>query len=112
MDKKFIEMWCVLLNYAETAMNLFQYLKGVYTQRFHIKTNIKREEWFQFLKEIPKNNEYIMCPYLEKEGILKDMEEENSVILQIKKAEMIPCPEIPLSLTEWVLGDWKNPDHE
>ena len=112
MDKKFIEMWCVLLNYAETAMNLFQYLKGVYTQRFHNKTNIKREEWFQFLKEIPKNNEYIMCPYLEKEGILKDMEEENSVILQIKKAEMIPCPAIPLSLTEWVLGDWKNPDHE
>ena len=105
-------MWCILLNHIEAAMNLFQYLKGVYTQRFKVKTNVKQEEWFQFLKEIPQKNEYIKCPYLEKEGIIKDIDEEDSIILQVRKPEISSCPEISDSLKEFVIGDWKDPTIE
>ena len=95
------------MNNEKKAINLFKYIRELYAQRYKVITNIKKEQWYQFFEDIPINNEYIKCPFLDKNNISDDAE-TSSIILQITKPTFEDCPEIPDSLKDWIDVDWED----
>lgn len=89
------------------AINLFKYIRELYSQRYKVITDIQKEQWYQFFSDFPINDEYIRCPFLMKNDISED-ENNSSIILQVTKPIPENCPEIPDSLKEWIDVDWKD----
>lgn len=92
------------MNTTEKVINLFQYIREVYASKYNVVTDIRRENWNQFLDEVPIHTEYIRCPFLDTSNT--DGMEEN-IILEVIKPELEPCPKIPAYLEPWVSTDWK-----
>lgn len=92
------------MNGTEKAINLFQYIKEVYASKQNVVTDIKSENWYQFLDEIPIHTHFIKCPFLDTsntDGMEKD------VILEVIQPGLEPCPEVPVYLEPWLSIDWK-----
>ena len=93
-----------LLNGTEKTINLFQYIRDVSASKQNVVTDIKKENWYQFLDEIPIHTHFIKCPFLDTSNI-DDMEE--NIILEVMQPGLEPCPKAPDYIEPWLSTDWK-----
>ena len=92
------------MNGTEKVIKLFQYIREVYASKQNVITDIRTENWYQFLDEIPIHTHFVKCPFLDTSNT--DNMEKN-IILEVIQPDLEPCPEIPNYLEPWLSTDWK-----
>ena len=92
------------MNGTEKVIKLFQYIREVYASKQNVITDIRTENWYQFLDEIPIHTHFVKCPFLDTSNT--DNMEKN-IILEVIQPDLEPCPEIPSYLEPWLSTDWK-----
>ncbi|WKY48112.1 AAA domain-containing protein [Eubacteriaceae bacterium ES3] len=92
----------------DKVITLFSYIKELYEQKYSIIADVKAQQWFQWLSEIPANEAYVKLNYLDRLSEDDEMGEEKSIILEVSKPEFEKCPSIPEILLFWVEPGWQK----
>lgn len=96
------------MDVKERAISLFKYIKELYAQRYQVISDVRNQQWYKFVNDIPKDDENISFNYLDRTEDVEESEAETATILRIKKPEFESCPVLPSSLDKWIEGDWKR----
>lgn len=90
----------------EKAISLFRYIMELYSQKYPIITDICKQYWYEFLRDIPKDDENIVLNYMDRTDNDDEVETTKNIILKVHKPEFEDCPPLPKSLEKWVEEGW------
>lgn len=86
---------------------LFTYIKELYAQKYQVVTDIKKQDWYTFLDEIPTDDDNIQFHYVDRTEEKSEEElTDNNYILSVTKPEFTVCPKPPTSLIGWLSSGW------
>lgn len=94
----------------EKASNLFKYIKDLQIHQNQVVTNLKKQEWYKFINTLPLDDGNIRINFFDRTA--DDQEEFCSTILSITKPEFEKVPPLPITLENWIEGDWTRYDKE
>lgn len=95
----------------EKAKALFRYIRELYAQKYRVVTDIRNQEWYKFVSDIPNDDNNIILNY--KDNVSEEeLSEQDSIILKIHKPEFDACLNMPKSLEGWIENDWQRYDKE
>lgn len=83
----------------EKVISLYNYISEVSKNSKSICKNISKEVWFYFLEALPKDDNIIVNNF---------NDEENDIILEIRKPNLLKPLEIEKNLLPWLEGNWDN----
>lgn len=108
MEANSLEVNYIIMNNTEKAISLFKYIKELYAQRIQVITDVRKQQWYKFIHEVPVDEENIFFNYLDRTDEVTDEENESTIILQVRKPEFEQCPSIPSSLDKWIENNWND----
>ena len=86
---------------------LFTYIKELYAQKYQVVTDIKKQDWYTFLDEIPTDDDNIQFHYVDRTEEKGEEElTDSNCILSVTKPEFTVCPKPPTSLMGWLNSGW------
>ena len=94
----------------EKTSNLFKYIRELYAQRNQVVTDIKNQEWYKFINDIPIDDDNIILNFFDRTELLQD--DFSPTILSITKPEFEKVPSLPTTLEKWIEGDWTRFDKD
>lgn len=98
----------VTLESTEKVINLFKYIKELYGQKYQIVTDVRSQQWYKLISDIPNDAEYITLNFLDRTSSDEEETEGQSIILEVQKPEFDSCPVIPKTIEIWVADGWQR----
>lgn len=93
---------------TEKVINLFKYIKELYGQKYQIVTDVRSQQWYKLISDIPNDAEYITLNFLDRTSSDEEETEGQSIILEVQKPEFDSCPVIPKTIEIWVADGWQR----
>lgn len=87
----------------DKVIALYKYVKELCALKYTVVTDVSKQYWTCFLKDIPNDPDNITMYYRDR------VEEETSdsmVLLEVRKPEFQRCPEPPASIIKWLKPGW------
>jgi superfamily I DNA and/or RNA helicase len=91
----------------DKLISLFKYIKELYTLKYQIVTDVKRQEWNCNIEDIPADEENIVLRYADRVELEEEQAEEN-ILLMVTKPEFEACYQLPVTLIDWVEPGWNK----
>ena len=91
----------------DKTINLFKYIKELYTVNNKMEKDVKKYDWYKFLEDIPTNDENIFLNEIDEEGNSKNNDMED-VLLKVSNPSFTDCDKIPETLKDWIIGDYND----
>ena len=93
---------------TDKVISLFKYIKELYGQKYQIVTDVKSQQWYKFISDVPNDAEYITLNFLDRTSSDEEDTEGQSIILEVQKPEFDSCPAIPKTIENWVVDGWQR----
>ncbi|MEO1815856.1 MAG: AAA domain-containing protein [Acetobacterium sp.] len=93
---------------TDKVISLFKYIKELYGQKYQIVTDVKSQQWYKLISDIPQDDEYINLNFLDRTSDDEEDTEGQSIILEVQKPEFDSCPVIPKTIENWVVDGWQR----
>ena len=94
----------------DKAISLFKYIMELYAYRYSVITDVKNQEWYKFITDIPQDDENIAFNYVDRAKEDEVDESPQVIILKVKKPEFEICPQPPETLENWLEYGWQRFD--
>jgi very-short-patch-repair endonuclease/DNA polymerase III delta prime subunit len=91
------------MNNTDKIISLYKYVKELCALKYTVVTDIDKQFWTCFLKDIPNDPENIIMYYRDS---VEEEVNDNMVLLEVKKPEFHRCPEPPTIIVEWLEPGW------
>lgn len=91
----------------DKTINLFKYIKELYTINNKMEKDVKKYDWYKFLEDIPTNDENIFLNEIDEDGNSKNNDMED-VLLKVSNPSFTECDKIPETLKHWIIGDYND----
>ncbi len=88
---------------TDKIISLYKYIEELCALKYTIVTDVSKQYWTYFLKDIPNDSENITVYYRDS---VEEEASDNMVLLEVKKPEFQRCPEPPASIVEWLEPGW------
>lgn len=98
----------IMMENKDKAISLFRYIMELYAQRYQVIADVKNQEWFKFLTDIPVDQDNIILNYVDRTDSDEESSSSQMVILKVRKPEFEPCPSMPKSLEKWMEDGWQR----
>ena len=93
---------------TDKVISLFKYIKELYGQKYQIVTDVRSQQWYKLISDIPNDAEYITLNFLDRTSSDEEETEGQSIILEVQKPEFDSCPVIPKTIEIWVADGWQR----
>lgn len=87
----------------EKVIALYKYIKELCALKYRVVTDVEKQYWRCYLKDIPDDSENISVFYRDR---VEEETDDNTVLLTVKKPNFQRCPEPPAVFTEWLEPGW------
>ena len=91
------------MNNIDKIISLYRYVKELCALKYTVVTDISKQYWTCFLKDIPNDSENITMYYRDS---VEEEASDNMVLLEVRKPEFQRCPEPPTLIVEWLEPGW------
>lgn len=91
------------MNNKEKIVALYKYIEELCALKYRIVTDVEKQYWTQYLKDIPIDTDNISVFYRDKTD---EYSGEDTAILEVRKPDFQRCPEPPTVLAEWLESGW------
>ena len=91
------------MNNVDKIISLYRYVKELCALKYTVVTDISKQYWTCFLKDIPNDSENITMYYRDS---VEEEASDNMVLLEVRKPEFQRCPEPPTLIVEWLEPGW------
>ena len=95
----------------EKGTALFQYIRELNKLKQKSILNTKNYKFFHAISDLPDDEAYISVHYRDRvssDPAIPESNEEDDILLSVRKPEFEEAPALPCKLAEWVEGDWEN----
>jgi very-short-patch-repair endonuclease len=91
------------LKNTDKIIALYKFIKELCSLKYNVVTDVSKQHWTCFLKDIPEDPDNIKQYYRDRVE-----EEANSdlVLLEVHKPEYQSCPEPPEAIIKWLVPGW------
>lgn len=90
---------------AEKVIALYKYIKELCALKYRVVTDVEKQYWTCFLKDIQVDTENIKLFYRDR---VEGESDNDSLLLEVKKPEFQRCPQPPEILEDWLVPDWER----
>jgi hypothetical protein len=88
---------------TDKIISLYKYVKELCALKYTVVTDVSKQYWTCFLKDIPNDSENITIYYRDR---VEEEASDNMVLLEVRKPEFQRCPEPPTLIVEWLEPGW------
>lgn len=88
---------------VDKVVSLFNYIKELSAQRIRIITDVEKQYWRCYLKNIPVDIDNIATYYRD---TVDEEADYDTTLLSVQKPEFQPCPQPPSTLSDWLTPGW------
>ncbi len=88
----------------EKVIALYKYIKELCAMKYHIVTDVNKQIWTYFLKDIPVDPDNITIYY--RDRVEEDEIGGDSVLLEVKKPDFQRCPQPSEAFSDWLIPGW------
>jgi len=88
----------------ERTKALFQYIRELISLKYNIVTDVEKQAWHYYLKDIPDDPDNIQLFYRDK---VEEEADNDSTLLKVKKPNFKPCPQPSAIFREWLEPGWE-----
>lgn len=97
----------------EKVIALYKYIKELCALKDRTVTDVDKQLWTRYLKDIPNDPENIAIYYRDRvEKETDDNDDDDTVLLSVKKPEFQRCPEPPDIFKTWLDPSWDHYENE
>jgi len=93
------------MNNKDKIVALYKYIEKLCALKYKVVTDVERQYWTQYLRDIPDDTDHISVFYRDRTD---EYPGEDTVILEVRKPEFQRCPEPPVVLKEWLESGWDH----
>lgn len=101
------------MNNTDKIISLYKYVKDLCALKYTVVSDVSKQYWTCFLKDIPNDPDNIIMYYRDR---VEEETSDNMVLLEVKKPEFQRCPDPPALIIEWLEPGWdkftNNPKHK
>ena len=95
--------------YTERVISLFTYLKEFSVANQKLVTDIDKQLWHLDFSDIPTYEDYVTFDSRDVEEDDESDGEADSIIMSVRKPQMVPCPYSPDSVfSKWLDFNWRD----
>lgn len=87
----------------EKVIALYKYIQELCALKYRVITDVDKQHWTRYLKDIPDASEYISLFYRDR---VEEETDDNNTLLMVRKPNFQRCPEPPSILVEWLELGW------
>jgi len=87
----------------EKIIALYKYIAQLCALKYRVVTDVDKQYWTRYLKDIPDAPEYISIFYRDR---VEEETNDDSVLLTVKKPDFQRCPEPHDVISEWLEPGW------
>lgn len=98
-----------LLENHENVIALYKYIRELCLQKYNIVTDVGKQVWTCFLKDIPVDYDNITMYYRDR---VEEESSPNSVLIEVKKPEFQQCPTPSKIFSSWLIPGWDRYTNE
>lgn len=99
---------CIALDKVKGLISIFNFIKEMNKLKYMTAKNIQEQIWHCFISDIPTDSTDVVLT--DWQGIQDTADNEERIILWIKKPNFPICPQPPKSITEWLEPGWDKYD--
>ncbi|NLX90514.1 MAG: AAA family ATPase [Firmicutes bacterium] len=89
----------------EKVIALYKYIMELCALKYRVVTDVEKQYWVCYLKDIPDDPENISIFYRDR---VEEETDDDTVLLTVKKPDFQRCPAPPTVLTEWLEPGWDH----
>ena len=87
----------------EKVIALYTYIKELCALKYRVVTDVEKQYWEYYLKDIPDDPENISIFYRDR---VEEETDDSTVLLTVRKPDFQRCPEPPAVLIKWLEPGW------
>ncbi|MHB9143026.1 MAG: hypothetical protein ACYC25_14230 [Paludibacter sp.] len=87
----------------EKIIALYKYIAQLCALKYRVVTDVDKQYWTRYLKDIPDAPEYISVFYRDR---VEEETSDDTVLLTVKKPDFQRCPEPHDVISEWLEPGW------
>lgn len=91
------------MNNKEKIVALYKYVEELCSLKYRIVTDVEKQYWIQYVRDIPIDTDNISVFYRDKTD---EYSGEDTTLLVVRKPDFQRCPEPPTVLAEWLESGW------
>ena len=99
---------CIALDKVKGLISIFNFIKEMNKLKYMTAKNIQELIWHCFISDIPTDSTDVVLT--DWQGIQDTADNEERIILWIKKPNFPICPQPPKSIIEWLEPGWDKYD--
>ena len=88
---------------VDKVVALYKYVKELCALKYTVVTDVGKQYWTCFLKDIPDDPDNITVYYRDR---VEEETNDNMLLLEVRKPEFQQCPQPPESIRAWLERGW------
>jgi len=89
----------------DKIISLYKFIKELCALKYTVVTDIRKQYWTYFLKDIPNDPENITMYYRDS---VEEETSDSTVLLEVRKPAFLKCPEPPSIIAAWLEPGWET----